>query len=140
VSVLRRLALDFSIRWSHGRAGSFSGASQAGVGPSRHGHLVECVGTLRPWLPLFDTGWWTLYSFLRTAHGRPQVATLQYRTCHVEQMRALAPTPDEPAFRDISERWASYSEGRECRVQFIVATLRGSPGRVLRGDAIGGGA
>ncbi len=100
----------------------------------------DCAGTLRRWLPRFDTGWWTLYSLLRSAALRPHLATLKYHQFHIGQMRVLARMFDEPLFEDAADRWTAYANARESRARLVRDTLRGLPERFLRRDTVLGGA
>ena len=110
-------------------------------GDAWHAALVqECVGTLRRWLPSFDTGWWTLASRLRSANGNPDLATPRCHERHVAQMLVLAKMFDDTVFATAAERWASYGATRECRRRFVASTLRALPERVLGRDTIAGGA
>jgi heparosan-N-sulfate-glucuronate 5-epimerase len=103
--------------------------------------LVEaCADTLRRWLPSYDTGWWTLYSRMRSASGRPHVATLKYHQFHIAQMRVLAKMFDEPSFDEAARRWTSYVERRECRARLFGATVSSLHERLLKRDTVLGGA
>lgn len=102
--------------------------------------LEESVGTLRRWLHAFDTGWWTLYSLMRSAGGQPHVATLKYHAFHIAQMRVLAEMFDEPAFAQAAERWNAYVDSVECRAKLFAATMRSLPERALKRDTVAGGA
>ncbi|HEV7180657.1 MAG TPA: D-glucuronyl C5-epimerase family protein, partial [Candidatus Baltobacteraceae bacterium] len=102
--------------------------------------IEQCVETLVAWLPAFDTGWWTLYSLLRTPSGRPHLATLKYHQFHIAQTRVLARMFDRPAFSAAADRWASYVERSGSRARLTAATLGSLPDRVLRRDTVAGGA
>lgn len=105
------------------------------------GDLVErCALTLRRWLPRFDTGWWTLYSLMLSAGGRPHVATLKYHQFHIAQMAVLFAMLGQPAFKDAAGRWDAYSRSRDCRNRVLGATLRAIPERLLGRDTVAGGA
>lgn len=100
----------------------------------------RCVGTLRRWLPRFDTGWWTLYSLLVSATDQPHFATLKYHQFHVAQMRVLARMFDEPLFNDTASRWSSYAKSPESRTRLLRTTLWSLPERFLGRDTVVGGA
>lgn len=102
--------------------------------------LEQSVRTLRRWLPSFDTGWWTLYSLMRSAGGQPHVATLKYHAFHIAQMRVLAQMFDEPEFARAAERWTAYVDKVECRARLFAATVRSLPERALHRDTVAGGA
>ncbi len=105
------------------------------------GELVEqSVDTLRHWLPKFDTGWWTLYSLMRTSTGHPHVATLKYHAFHIAQMHVLAHMFNERVFHEAAERWTSYAQRPTCRARLIGSTLRSLPERLLGRDTVAGGA
>jgi hypothetical protein len=102
--------------------------------------IEECTGTLLRWLPQFDTGWWTLYSLLRSAAGRPQVATLKYHEFHIAQMRVLAQMFENRAFAEAAGRWSAYVDTPRCRTRLLTATMGSLPERVLKRDTVRGGA
>jgi hypothetical protein len=110
-------------------------------GDAQHRRLAEaCAITLRRWVPAYDTGWWTLYSLLRSAARRPHIATLKYHAFHVAQMRVLAEMFDERVFAAAADRWSSYVENRACRSRLFAATVRSLPERLLGRDTVAGGA
>ena len=105
------------------------------------GELSEqCVQTLRRWLPRFDTGWWTLYSLLRSSTRRPHFATLKYHGFHIAQMHVLFAMFDERLFGDAALRWTAYTELRASRRRLLGETLGSLPERFLKLDTISGGA
>jgi hypothetical protein len=88
------------------------------------GEIIErCVETIRRWLPLFDTGWWTLHSLMRTLTGRTQLAMLKHHALHTAQMRILGAMFDEAEFTKAAERWTSYIDERSSRGRLLVETL-----------------
>ncbi len=99
-----------------------------------------CAATLLRWLPRFDTGWWTLYSLLQSANGRPHLATLKYHQFHIAQMYVLAQMFPEHAFADAAARWAAYVENRRCRARLLRETLLGIPDRAFKRDTVARGA
>ena len=114
---------------------------ERGGGEQWLGPLIErCAGTLRRWLPRYDTGWWTLYSLMVSATDQPHVATLKYHQFHIAQMRVLARIFDEPLFEDAADRWISYVEARRSRRRLVHTTLRSLPERFLKRDTVVGGA
>jgi heparosan-N-sulfate-glucuronate 5-epimerase len=105
------------------------------------GRLVDgCVATLQRWLPFYDTGWWTLYSLMRSATGTPHVATLKYHQFHIAQMRVLGAMFDASQFAQAAERWTAYVERPKSRMRVIGAALRSLPERALGYDTVRGGA
>ena len=110
-------------------------------GESTLNELIDsCADTLRRWLPRFDTGWWTRYSLLESADGRPHVATLKYHQFHIAQMLVLSRMFDEEAFEAAAHRWSSYVERTECRARVLGAALQSLPERFLGRDTVVGGA
>jgi hypothetical protein len=99
-----------------------------------------CVTTLLRWLPCYDTGWWTLYSLMRSASGTPHVATLKYHQFHIAQMRVLATMFDASQFGQAAQRWTAYVERLECRMRVIGAALGSLPERALGYDTVARGA
>lgn len=102
--------------------------------------IEGCISTLRAWLPRFDTGWWSLYSLLLSASGRPHLATLKYHQFHIAQMRVLATMFDEPSFAAAADRWTDYAAERGSRLRLVRTTLRGLPERFSGLDTVLGGA
>jgi hypothetical protein len=99
-----------------------------------------CVKTLREWLPQFDTGWWTLYSLMRSAARSPHVATLKYHQFHIAQMRVLAAMFRDETFAQAASRWGSYAESPASRARVLAAALTSLPERALGYDTVGRGA
>ncbi len=88
------------------------------------GEVIErCVETIRRWIPLFDTGWWTLYSLMRTATGRTHLATLKYHAYHIAQMRILGAMFGEADFIEAAERWTSYINERSSRGRLLAESM-----------------
>lgn len=102
--------------------------------------ISDCVATLARWIERFDTGWWTLYSLMRSANGRPHLATLKYHQFHVAQMRVLSTMFGEQAFVAAADRWSRYVERAQCRTRMLTATMGSLPDRALRRDTVRGGA
>lgn len=102
--------------------------------------IERCVETLKRWVTLFDTGWWTSYSLMRTRTDRPHLATLKYHAFHIAQMRVLAAMFDEPAFANAAERWESYARSPRDRTRMLLETAASFPARVLHYDTVAGGA
>ncbi len=102
--------------------------------------IMDCVDTLRRWLPRFDTGWWTRYSLLLSSTDQPHMATLKYHQFHIAQMRVLAKMFDEPAFESAAQRWATYNERPQSRARLLGATLQSLPERFFGHDTVLGGA
>jgi D-glucuronyl C5-epimerase C-terminus len=105
------------------------------------GELVQqCVETLGRWLALYDTGWWSLYSLMRSASGQPHLATLKYHEFHIAQLQVLAAMFSEPMFKATAARWAEYEHRPSSRRRLIRTTLQSLPERLLGRDCVAGGA
>ncbi len=103
--------------------------------------LIEAsTATLRRWLDRFDTGWWTLYSLLHSANGRPHLATLKYHQFHVAQMRVLGAMFGDRVFEGAADRWAQYVETNRSRTRLLAETMRSLPDRAFKRDTVRGGA
>lgn len=100
----------------------------------------ESFGTLGRWLPRYDTGWWSLYSLMRSAHGRPHVATLKYHAFHIAQLRVLAAMSQDRVFGETADRWTRYIERPESRRRVLADAACSLPERFLRQDTVAGGA
>jgi hypothetical protein len=108
--------------------------------PWMQARIDRCVATLRAWLPRFDSGWWSLYSLMKSASGRPHLATLKYHQFHIAQLRVLAKMFDEPAFSQTADRWNVYANERGSRSRLVSTTLRSLPERLSGRDTVLGGA
>lgn len=106
--------------------------------------IRELVGdvfaTLRNRLPRYDTGWWSLYSLMRSASGHPHVATLKYHAFHVAQLHVLAAMSNDAFFDETADRWEKYIERADCRSRVLADAARSIPERMLRQDTVAGGA
>ena len=93
---------------------------------------IEC---LMRRLPLYDLGWWTLYSMF--PHRYPDLAKPFYQRLHVLQLDVLHALTGRPVFRDTADRWRSYDRpasvaralAEKGRVAVATAVSRGEPGR-----------
>jgi heparosan-N-sulfate-glucuronate 5-epimerase len=111
-----------------------------GADPKLEPIIAACVETLGRWLTLFDTGWWTRYSLMRSGDDQPHIATLKYHQFHIAQMRVLSAMFDEPAFQSAAARWDSYIERPQSRARVLGAALRSLPERFWGRDMVRGGA
>ena len=100
----------------------------------------QSVETIARWLPQYDTGWWSLYSLMRSASGQPHLATLKYHEFHIAQLRVLAAMFSEPLFKATAARWADYERKPASRRRLIGTTLWSLPERLLGRDRVAGGA
>lgn len=102
--------------------------------------LGRVSDTIVRWLPRYDTGWWSRYSLLRSAAGRPHVATLKYHAFHIAQLRVLAVMLGEPRVSEVAERWAGYVESADSRRRVLVDAAVSLYDRARSQDTVGGGA
>jgi hypothetical protein len=102
--------------------------------------IERSVGTLKAWLPKFDSGWWSLYSLMKSASGQPHLATLKYHQFHIAQMRVLGKMFSEPSFTKDADRWTEYANECGSRSRLVRTTLRSLPERIFGRDTVVGGA
>jgi hypothetical protein len=75
-------------------------------------------GTLARYLPLHDTGGWSLYGLLTPGYPwRGFLADVGYHCYHVRLLRQLAPLAPGRGFAVVADRWAAYAirAGVRCR-------------------------
>lgn len=103
--------------------------------------LIErVVATLLAWLDRYDTGWWSRYSLLRSARGRPHIATLKYHAFHIAQLRVLAAMFGESGFTTVAERWESYIHSAASRRLVWTDSAASLYDRAVKLDTVAGGA
>ena len=74
--------------------------------------------TLARYLPLHDTGSWSLYGLLTPGYPwRGFLADAAYHCYHVRLLRMLAPLAPGRGFAVVADRWAGYAirAGVRCR-------------------------
>jgi D-glucuronyl C5-epimerase C-terminus len=74
--------------------------------------------TLARYLPLHDTGSWSLYGLLTPGYPwRGFLADAGYHCYHVRLLRMLAPLAPDRGFAAVADRWAGYAirAGVRCR-------------------------
>ncbi len=102
--------------------------------------LIACVrDTILHWLPLYDTGWWSRYSLMRTPSGRPHVATLKYHAFHIAQLRVLAAMFDEPRFARTADQWEGYIDDGGARRRLLLDAALSLYSRARTEDTVDGG-
>ncbi len=100
----------------------------------------EVLRTLEQRLPMYDLGWWSAYSLLRTRRGRPHLATLKYHAFHISQLCVLEKMTQRQVFGEYSRRFKRYVDERSSRVRVLSYTARQLAGRALfQEDTIAGG-
>ena len=68
--------------------------------------------SLKLLLPLFDTGWGSLYDLRHfTTHVAPNIARWDYHTTHITQLMLLASLDDDPLLASTVQRWKDYMLG-----------------------------
>jgi hypothetical protein len=94
--------------------GATAGAALA-AGLARRGEA-----TLARYLPLHDTGDWSLYGLLTPGYPwRGFPADLNYHCYHVTLLRQLAAASARPSFARTADRWTGYvgARGLRCRAR-----------------------
>ncbi|CAL4115809.1 unnamed protein product [Meganyctiphanes norvegica] len=70
------------------------------------------MNSLKKLLPLFDTGWGSLYDLRHfTTHVAPNLARWDYHTTHITQLLLLASIDDDPVLASTAQRWKEYMVG-----------------------------
>ena len=70
------------------------------------------AATVEALLPLYDTGWWSLYDLYHLeATGPRNPCTAHYHDIHVKQLTVMHAITGRAAFRAFAGRWAAYQEG-----------------------------
>ena len=81
----------------------------------------EGVNTVKEYLPLYDTGFWTKYD-LKSGSG---CAPVRYHRIHIEQLKVLYEITGEGIFNDYLQRWESYLKPlKRARFAYAVAHAR----------------
>ncbi len=70
------------------------------------------VATVEALLPLYDTGWWSLYDLYHLEVPTPRnPATAHYHDIHIKQLRVMHAITGREPFARFASRWAAYEEG-----------------------------
>ncbi|MGF1477779.1 MAG: D-glucuronyl C5-epimerase family protein [Geminicoccaceae bacterium] len=76
------------------------------------------VSGIETLLPLYDTGWWTLYDLYHLEQKTPRnPATSHYHDIHTKQMQVLYAITGRPPFAEYAGRWAEYEIGWHRRLR-----------------------
>lgn len=74
--------------------------------------FADGMVSLKKLLPLFDTGWGSLYDLRHfTTHVAPNRARWDYHTTHITQLLLLASIDDDPVLSSTAQRWKEYMAG-----------------------------
>ena len=69
----------------------------------------EGLHTLNKILPMYDTGYWSLYHL---AGGIKNPATIPYHRLHVNQLNALYLMTNDSIYKEFADRWQEYLQSR----------------------------
>ncbi|KAK4298907.1 hypothetical protein Pmani_028777 [Petrolisthes manimaculis] len=76
----------------------------------------EGMRSLKTLLPLFDTGWGSLYDLRHfTTHVPPNRARWDYHTTHITQLLLLSSLDPDPVLSSTAERWKDYMNGKRAK-------------------------
>ncbi|XP_057185938.1 glucuronic acid epimerase a [Triplophysa rosa] len=94
--------------------GLYDVAETAGNKLGREAGVLFSQGleSLKAMLPLFDTGYGTVYDLRHFTLGvAPNLARWDYHTTHINQLQLLSSIDSAPIFRDYVKRWKTYLKG-----------------------------
>jgi hypothetical protein len=70
------------------------------------------VATVEGLLPLYDTGWWSLYDLYHREAAAPRnPATAHYHDIHIKQLEVMHAITGRDTFARFARLWAAYEEG-----------------------------
>jgi hypothetical protein len=70
------------------------------------------VASVETLLPLYDTGWWSLYDLYHLEASTPRnPCTVHYHDIHVKQLKIMHAITGRDAFGALARSWAGYQEG-----------------------------
>jgi hypothetical protein len=70
------------------------------------------VATVEGLVPLYDTGWWSLYDLYHLEVPTPRnPATAHYHDIHIKQLRVMHAITGRAPFDEFARRWAAYEDG-----------------------------
>lgn len=94
------------------------------LGDTRAAELfAEGAAAVEASLPLFDTGYWSLY-WKAEGPGRSYVASMNYHNLHICQLECLASQANLPRLAEYSKRFARYSASPVNRIRAAAAIAR----------------
>jgi heparosan-N-sulfate-glucuronate 5-epimerase len=76
------------------------------------------AATVEDLLPLYDTGWWSLYDLYHLeAAGPRNPCTAHYHDIHVKQLKIMHAITGREPFGAFARRWAAYENGMAGRLR-----------------------
>ncbi len=75
------------------------------------------LDTLRKYLPLYDTGFFSLYNLPSSEDKLRNVASSFYHLVHVRQLQVLYSLTGDSVFGEYAHRWAAFLKNARCRAQ-----------------------
>ena len=76
------------------------------------------AATVEALLPLYDTGWWSLYDLYHLEAPSPRnPCTAHYHDIHVKQLAVLHAITGRAQFGAFARSWASYQDGSSGRLR-----------------------
>ena len=76
------------------------------------------AATVEALLPLYDTGWWSLYDLYHLEVATPRnPCTAHYHDIHINQLRIMHAITGRAAFDAYARRWAAYQDGSSGRLR-----------------------
>jgi heparosan-N-sulfate-glucuronate 5-epimerase len=70
------------------------------------------AATVEALLPLYDTGWWSLYDLYHLEAASPRnPCTAHYHDIHIKQLMVMHAITGRDTFDDFARRWAAYENG-----------------------------
>jgi hypothetical protein len=76
------------------------------------------MATVEALLPLYDTGWWSLYDLCHLEAANPRnPCTAHYHDIHIKQLRVMHAITGRDTFDDFARRWAGYENGGARRLR-----------------------
>jgi len=76
------------------------------------------VATVEKLLPLYDTGWWSLYDLYHLEVVTPRnPCTAHYHDIHIKQLMVMHAITGRERFDAFARRWAAYQDGWQGRLR-----------------------
>jgi heparosan-N-sulfate-glucuronate 5-epimerase len=76
------------------------------------------ASTVEALLPLYDTGWWSLYDLYHLEAASPRnPCTAHYHDIHIKQLRVMHAITGRDTFAAFARRWAAYENGAAGRLR-----------------------
>ena len=91
------------------------------------------VASVEAMLPLYDTGWWSLYDLYHRERPAPlNPCTTHYHDMHIKQLMALHAITGRELFDVMARRWADYQRAWPCRLRAYAGKIAFVAQRRLR--------